>query len=284
MARPDPRTTPARPDLAAAHLEGRVAAARFVEPRAMLVCVPAAPVTAEADGAAEMTSQLLFGERFDMLDDDGHWAWGQSALDGYVGYVPRSCLDAPEILGAEGPTHRVAAPSTHVYPEPAFKARPAGGVPYGARIAVAGAEDGFARLAAGGFVPERHIAPLGAPADPVAEAERLLGVPYLWGGRTSLGVDCSGLVQVALQAAGIDCPRDSDQQEAALGRPLAPGERPRRGDLVFWKGHIGILLNGTRLLHANLHHMAVAAEPLAEARRRIAAKGGGPVTRIARLD
>jgi cell wall-associated NlpC family hydrolase len=280
----DPRVTPARPDLAAAHLAGRVEAERFAEAVEAMVCVPAAPVSDRPDGAAAMTSQLLFGERFAVYEAEGQWAWGQCSLDGYVGYVPRACLDDPAAFGGAEPTHRVAAVSTHVYPEPGFKARPGAALPYGARVAVAGAENGFAALAAGGFVPEGHLAPLGTEADPAAEAERLLGVPYLWGGRSSLGIDCSGLVQIVLQAAGRDCPRDSDQQEAALGRPLARGERPRRGDLVFWKAHVGVMLTGTRLLHANIHHMAVAAEPLAEAKARIAAKGEGPVTRIARLD
>ncbi len=281
-AAPDPRTTLARPDLAAAGLEGVVEAARYALPRPMLVCVAAAPLTAEPDGLAPMTSQLLFGETFEMLDGDGQWAWGRSALDGYVGYLPRSTLDTPEALGPGPATHRVSAVSTHAYPSPDVKARPGAALPYGARVAATGGENGFARLAAAGWVPEGHLAPLDAPArDWVAEAERLLGVPYLWGGRSSLGVDCSGLVQVALQAGGLACPRDSDQQEAAL--PRAMGRR-RRGDLVFWDGHVGVLQSATRLLHATAHHMAVVSEPLAEVRARIASQGYGPVTGIRRVD
>lgn len=288
----DPRVTLARPDLADAALEGRVAAERFAEPQTKIVCVAAAPVTARPDGMAAMTTQLLFGERVRVCEDDGHWAWGQSELDGYVGYLPSAALDAPELLGAPAPSHRVAVPSTHVYAEPDFKARPGAALPYGARLAVAeslpraaGRQVAFAALASGGFVPEAHLAPLAAPAaDWAAEAARLIGSPYLWGGRSSLGIDCSGLLQVALQAAGIPCPRDTDQQEAALGRPLPRGARPARGDLVFWKGHVGILESGGRLLHANIHHMAVVSEPLAEAKRRIRASGGGGVTATRRLD
>ncbi len=279
---PDPRITPARPDLAAASLEGAVEAARFVEPRDLAVTVPVAPVTAEPDGGGRMTSQLLFGERFLVYERDGLWAWGQSALDGYVGYVPSACLDDPAGLGMAGLTHQVATLGTHLYPEPEVKARPGLALPYGARVAVTGRAEAFVSVAPGGFVPAAHLAPIGGAADWVAEAERLLGVPYLWGGRSSCGIDCSGLVQIALQAAGRDCPRDSDQQEACLGRPLAKGERPARGDLVFWAGHVGIMLTATRFLHANAHHMAVAAEPLAAARRRIAQSGGGAVTSIRR--
>ncbi|GMG83733.1 C40 family peptidase [Paralimibaculum aggregatum] len=285
----DPRVTLARPDLAAAELEGRVSAERYVALREKVVCMPVAPVTATPDGGAGMTTQLLFGERVLVAEEDGHWAWVQGALDGYVGYVPLNCIDDPELMGAAAPSHRVTAVSTHVYPAPDFKSRPGGALSFGARLAVAEAVRGnqadFAALASGGFVPLSHVAPLAAPAsDWVAEAERLVGVPYLWGGRSALGIDCSGLVQLALQAAGRDCPRDSDQQAAVLGTDLPRGAKPARGDLVFWKGHVGIMLNGTRLLHANIHHMAVAAEPLAAARRRIAAAPAGAVTRIARLD
>jgi cell wall-associated NlpC family hydrolase len=131
----------------------------------------------------------------------------------------------------------------------------------------------------------QHLALLDRPAaDWVSEAERLLGAPYLWGGRTPMGIDCSGLVQQALHGAGHPCPRDSDQQARALGRALDAGTPPRRGDLLFWRGHVGVMLDGSRLLHANIHHMAVAVEPLAEAVARIEGNGGGPVTRHARLD
>ncbi|MEL6219078.1 MAG: NlpC/P60 family protein [Pseudomonadota bacterium] len=281
----DPRTTPARPDLAAAHLRGLVEAERYADPTETMVCTPVAPMSATPDGTAAMTSQLLFGERFTVYDSDGQWAWGQSDLDGYVGYVPRSCLDDPAALGVPEPTHRVAALSTHVYAEPHFKARPGAALPAGARIAVTGERDGFGALGPGGFAPLCHLTPLETPApDWVAEAERFLGVPYLWGGRSATGLDCSGLVQLSLQAGGHDCPRDSDQQEAALGRPLAARERLARGDLVFWKGHVGVMVTGSRLLHANIHHMAVAVEPLSDARQRIREKGEGTVTSRRRLE
>ncbi len=281
----DPRVTLARPDLAATGLEGRVTADRFAVPRPMTVCVATAPVTSVPSGTAEMTSQLLFGERFDVLEADGLWAWGQCAHDGYVGHVPRSCLDTPEAVGGGvAPTHRVATLSTHVYPEPSVKHRPGAALPMGARLAVGQIRDGFAQLAAGGWVPQTHLAPLDERVDWVAAAEALRGVPYLWGGRSTLGLDCSGLVQIALQAAGRTCPRDSDMQEAALGMGVAAEAELVRGDLVFWTGHVGIMLSPERFLHANIFHMAVAEEPLAEARARIAERGGGAVTRIARLD
>lgn len=277
----DPRRTPARSDLAAAHLEGRVEAARFVEPTRLVVSLPVAPLTRGPEAEAPMESQLLYGEGFAAYEHDGEWAWGQAEADGYVGYLPRAAL-AP---AGEAPTHRVAALFTHVYPAPSTKARPLGWLAYGAQVAVAGVEAGFAVLAGGGHIPVQHLVPRAHRAgDWVAEAERFTGVPYLWGGRAPTGLDCSGLVQLALAAAGHPCPRDSDMQAAELGRTLAAGTPPERGDLVFWEGHVGIMLDATRMLHANRHHMAVAAEPLAEARARILAAGGGAVTRHARLD
>jgi len=277
----DHRVTPARPDLAAAHLRGRVEAARFAEAEPRVVGVAMAPLGFRPDGTATMETQLLFGEGFAVYEHDAQWSWGQALLDDYVGYVPSPCLEPP---GPE-PTHRVAVRASHLYPEPDFRARPAGGLSYGARVALAGAEAGFARLASGGWTPEAHLAPLAAPApDWVAEAERFLGAPYLWGGRSGIGLDCSGLIQLALQGAGRGCPRDTDMQEQSLGHSLKPGAAPRRGDLMFWAGHVGVMVTETRLLHANIHHMAVVAEPLEEACARIAAKGGGAVSRHARLD
>lgn len=282
--RHDPRITPARGDLAAEHLAGLVEAERFVPPTPRTVCVPLAPVTATADGAAEMTTELLWGEAFDTYEEDGMWAWGQARRDGYVGYVPRTCLD---VAVDTPPTHRIAALSAPVFAVPDFKTRPGGHIPYGARVAVAETVDGnqgrYARLVGGGFVPEAHLARLDMPASNWAgEAERFLGTPYLWGGRSPMGIDCSALVQLALDAAGQACPRDTDMQAGEVGETVAPGTPPQRGDLIFWKGHVGVMLDAERLLHANIHHMAVAVETLAGASARIAARDGGAVTRHAR--
>ena len=278
---PESSETPTRPDPAAGHPKGKREAARQAEATTLAVSVPLAPLTARPDGEAPLESQLLYGERFAAHQNDGEWAWGEAESDGYGGYVPSACL----LPAGPAPTHRVTQPMTHVYPAPALKARPIGWLSYGALVRVEGVETGFAALSTGGFVPAPHLAPRGVrAADWVAEAERLLGAPYLWGGRGPAGLDCSALVQLALQAAGRDCPRDADMQEAELGRTLAQGAPPERGDLMFWKGHQGIMLDATRLLHCNAHHMAVAIEPLETARARILAGGEGPVTRHARLD
>ncbi len=287
----DRRRSPARPDLAAMHLKAVVKAERYATAKPLVVSAPVAPMTAQPNGDAALTNQLLHGEHFAAYEQTGDWAWGQLVVSGvgnadgessgYVGYVPRACL----MPAGPPPTHHITQPLTHVYPAPGLKTRPIGWMSYGALVRVEGAETGFAALSTGGFVPAPHLAPLDEPApDWVAEAERFLGAPYLWGGRGPTGLDCSALVQLALTAAGHDCPRDSDMQEAELGRTLTPGTTPQRGDLMFWKGHVGIMLDATRLLHANGRHMAVAIETLETVARRILDMGDGPVTRHARLD
>ena len=201
------------------------------------------------------------------------WSWGQLAGDGYVGWLPSSALAPP------GPpaTHKVAATRTLVFPGPSIKLPPLDGLPLGARLAVVGTEDRLAVLAQGGYVPAAHLVKLDRNEDDfVAVAEKFLGVPYLWGGKTALGVDCSGLVQVALSTCGVDCPRDSDLQQAALGEPVAitPGLHDlRRGDLLFWKGHVAIARDALSLIHANAFHMAVVIEPIGAALERIGAAG-----------
>jgi cell wall-associated NlpC family hydrolase len=276
----DPRLTPARPDLAAAYLEGRVAAARFVEGIDREVRDESAPMRREPRPDASLDTEALHGERVTVYDtNEEGWSWAQLAADGYVGWLPTNALAAP------GPaaTHRVAVPRTLAFPGPSIKLPPVATFSLGCRIAVARTEEPFA-VTSSGYVPARHLAPLDATEpDFVAVAERFLDVPYLWGGKTSLGIDCSGLVQVALTAAGIACPRDSDMQERALGAAIAaePADL-RRGDLVFWKGHVAIVRDGATLLHANAFHMAVAAEPIAAAVARIAA-AGSPVTAIRRM-
>lgn len=258
---PDPRVTPARPDLAAAHLEGKVAAPRYVEGREMTVTVALAALKGRPDAAASMTSELLFGESFTVYDIAGGWAWGQAAHDGYVGYMEARCL-GPAALP---PTHWVARLSTHLYPAADLKTPPLTALYLGSRVRVVGeAVKGFVAVDGGGFVYAAHLRPLDADdvPDPTALAESFLGAPYLWGGRTVAGIDCSGLVQQVMMAACIPCPRDSDQQAAAVGERLAEEEALARGDIVFFPGHVGIMVDALRLLHANATHMAVTIDPL----------------------
>lgn len=275
----DPRLMPARADLAAKELEGKVTAARYVDGHAREVIEPQTPLQLDPSPEAPLATEALKGERVTIYDTNGEgWAWGQLAADGYVGWLPANALTTP---GAS-PTHKVISLRTFVFPVPSIKALPLEALPFGARLVVARSEGGFAVTASGAFVPAVHLAPIGAyETDFVAVAERFVGAPYLWGGKTMLGLDCSGLVQIALTACGISCPRDSDMQEQALGTAAEPSD-PQRGDLFFWKGHVGIASDRESLLHANAFHMAVAIEPLAEAIARIRASGA-EVSSVRRL-
>ncbi len=279
----DPRLTPARADLAAKELEGKVMAPRYVDGRIYEVIEPQAPLRGEPAPDAPLLTEALKGERVTIYDmNDEGWAWGQLAADGYVGWLPSNALVPP---GAP-PTHKVTALRTLAFPGPSIKLPPVDALPLGARLAVARFADRMVVTHAGAYVPAVHLAPIETyEVDFVAVAERFLGVPYLWGGKTALGLDCSGLVQVALTACGISCPRDSDMQEAALGTPVvAAADRAnlQRGDLLFWKGHVAIARDGSSLLHANAFHMAVAIEPIAEAVSRIR-ETGSEVTSVRRL-
>jgi cell wall-associated NlpC family hydrolase len=270
----DPRVTPARADLAAKYLEGKVTAARFVEGRLMEVVDAQAPLRHEPRPDAPLATEVLKGERVTIYDTDAEgFAWGQLAADHYVGWLPDNALKP---AGA-APTHKVAALRTFAFPGPSIKLPPLESLPFGAKLAVARIEDRMAVTQGGAYVPAPHLAPAGEnERDFVAVAERFLGVPYLWGGKTALGIDCSGLVQVALTACGIACPRDSDMQEGTLGAPptaRADFSELQRGDLVFWKGHVAIVREHGSFIHANAFHMAVAIEPIAEAVVRIRGAG-----------
>lgn len=279
MANFDPRLTPARPDLAAAHLRGKVEAARFVEGTVQEVMIGIAPVRDGPSHEATQVTEALRGERVTIYEtDDEGWAWGQLSSDGYVGWIPAAALLAP----VAPPTHKVAALRTFVFPGPSIKLPPQDALSMGAQVAVAREQDSFAVLASGGYVPKTHLAALDAKeADFVAVAERFVGVPYLWGGKSSLGIDCSGLVQVALNACGIPCPRDSDMQEKAFGKAVSLAGL-QSGDIIFWKGHVAIARGRNSMIHANAFHMMVAIEPVAEGLARIAA-GGTQVTSVRRL-
>ena len=274
----DPRITPARPDLAAKHLEGKVTAARFVKGEEREVIDAQAPMRAAPAPDAALVTEALMGERVTIYEfNDEGWAWGQLADDGYVGWLPTNALLAPR--GA--PTHKVTALRTLAFPGPSIKLPPAAMPPLGAKLMVTREHDRFA-VSPGGFVPLSHVSPLDhRETDYVAVAERFAGTPYLWGGKTNHGLDCSGLVQVALTACGLPCPRDSDMQETALGKPVDL-KSARRGDLVFWKGHVAIVRDETTFVHANAFHMMVAVEPIAEAVTRIST-AGSHVTSVRRL-
>jgi cell wall-associated NlpC family hydrolase len=280
----DKRLNAFRPDLADIRLKGRVEADSFVEGRRERVLVASAALRREPRPDAAQETEALFGEDVLVFEatEEG-WAWVQLVGDGYVGWMAATALGA-----AEGePTHRVGVPRTLLFPGPDIKMPPLAGLPMGARIKARGdASDHNARYvlaAPSGAVVAQHLRLIDhAAADYAGVAERFVGVPYLWGGKTTLGIDCSGLVQVALGMAGIDAPRDTDQQERGLGTALEAGTPLRRGDLVFWKGHVGIMLDAERLLHANAHHMMTVAEPLAETVGRAEARGSF-VTSIRRL-
>ncbi|HVZ99408.1 MAG TPA: NlpC/P60 family protein [Caulobacterales bacterium] len=275
----DRRITPIRRDLAASRLKGQIDAPRFAEGVRRQVVRSVADLREHPADTTRLETQILFGEAFTAYDVSDGWAWGQAELDSYVGYVEAKALGEPVMA----PTHRVRVLRTLLFPSPDIKSAPARPLTLNAKLAVEDQAGRFYKIAGEGYVFAAHAAALGEhDEDWVATAERFLGAPYLWGGKTLNGVDCSGLVQAALESAGVAAPRDSDMQEAALGAPLPPKTPLRRGDLVFWKGHVGVMADAVHLLHANAFHMSVEIEPLDAAIARSGALSD-PVTSIRRL-
>jgi cell wall-associated NlpC family hydrolase len=290
--KPDARRHAWRADLADEALRGLVEAPRFASGETREVVRASVAVRKRPDVRCGLETEFLFGEPLTVFDEAEGWAWVQSLSDRYVGFVPADAL-----AGSTGKaTHTVRATATFLYPEPSIKTPPVLSLPLNARLRVLATQDRFAALATGGFVMAHHIAASDRPAlDFVAIAERFEGTPYLWGGRTRTGLDCSGLVQIAMQAAGLDCPRDSDMQQAELGSSIdipavlrdvtdaqAAPEGLARGDLIFWPGHVGIMTDEFTLLHANGHHMSTVIEPVLDAAARIHRQTGHVVSAVRR--
>jgi hypothetical protein len=278
----DPRLTPARPDLAAKYLEGKVKAAHFVEGVEFEISESVVPLRERPASDATLLTQAFKSERVTIYDRNGEgFAWGQLNSDGYVGWLPDRALAKP----AGDPTHIIIAIRTFAFPGPSIKLSPVETLLMGTKVTVMREDGAFAVTREGWYLPRGHLGTIGENAkDFVAVAERFVGTPYLWGGKSSLGIDCSGLVQISLNAAGTGCPRDSDMQQDGLGRELDGAElrKLRRGDLVFWNGHVAIARDADSIVHANAHHMATVIESTSEAVARIKA-AGSDIVAIKRL-
>lgn len=259
----DRRVNAIRGDLADVALAGRYFAPHYSCPQALSLRFPRTAIRSKADPESTAVSELLHGELFQAIDVAGGWAWGYSAHDHYVGYVPVSLLGVPL-----QPTHVVTVPAALVFAEANIKSAEQARLPMGSRVA--GEVEGNFLKTGSGFIHLRHLSAMDAvESDPVSIAERLTGAPYLWGGRSSDGLDCSGLVQLCLSLCGVAAPRDTDQQMAALGEEIEPGGELRRGDIIFFPGHVGFMADGEKLIHANAHWMQVTTEPLADVVKRL---------------
>ncbi|MCZ3380210.1 C40 family peptidase [Rhizobium sp. AG207R] len=266
----DRRLNAFRPDLAEASLKGKVEAERFVDGTGARIAVPVIALRPKPDLASGIDTELLMGEEVTIFERRGGWCWVKALSDGYVGYLPETAIKE----GAAPPTHIVVPQRTFLYPEPELRKPHVAILSMGSLVHVAGTAEArgnhYVVLEDGTAIFAKHVEPIGynKGGDFVDVAVRFLETPYLWGGRSGLGIDCSGLVQLALSMTGRAAPRDTDMQAASLGQPIER-EELKRGDFVFWKGHVAIMEDPDTIVHANGHTMTVARENFAAAIERI---------------
>ena len=269
----DRRLTPANGRVAAMHLAGTITAKKYLDGWQMMIANSVVDLCAAPAGPRDR--QLLLGAEVTVFEDHNDWSFTQAA-DGYVGYVQTKYLTQPA-----APSHMVATLATHAYSQEDFKSPQTKSLPFGARMTIKDERRKFLETNLG-FVPKAHLRPLDKPfSDPATVAQLHFGVPYLWGGNSTRGIDCSGLIAGSLTACHLPCPADSDLQRDELGHDFAG--RLQRGDLIFWRGHVGMMVDADTLIHANAHHMATRYEAIEKAILRIDAQGDGPVLARKRL-
>ncbi|MEH6755970.1 MAG: C40 family peptidase [Parasphingorhabdus sp.] len=265
----DPRITAHRGDLADIALAGKMFAPHYAEPIPMRCAAPKAMIRKQGNKNSEAVSELLHGEDFHLLDVVGDWAWGYCDHDGYVGYIPVHALQHQRKTAQ--PTHLISARAALIFVEPDVKSGLLKRLPMGAKLACSELSECGNFLKTGkGYIHIRHVQEIGAKLvfdgtnNTVAFAEQLIGAPYLWGGRSGDGLDCSGLIQMVLGQTGQTAPRDTDQQLKTIGLEIAAEDDLKRGDIVFFPDHVGIMVDGERIIHANIHWMKTVAEPLSD--------------------
>ena len=273
----DRRTTPANARVAHVSLRGVVEAPAYVTGDWVRVTGAVVDLMTAPRGG-KRDRQVIYGERVLVLERRNRMAFAQTELSGFCGYIPEKFL-GPDLL----PTHWVSAPATHLYPAPSLTSPASMGLTLGSRLTITHNHPRFLETADGLFVPRKHLRTIGDwSLDAAGVAEQLLGTPYFWGGNSRSGIDCSGLVQMALNACGLFCPGDADLQMATLGHDVASLPY-QRGDLFFWKGHVAIAVGHDWLIHANGFYAAVTFEPIQDCIARIDAQGEGPLLAVRRL-
>ncbi len=268
----DRRLTPANGRVAARDLQGLIKADRYVDGEKKSVCAKSANLWADCERKS-LDRQLIYGDYFLVLETTAGMAFGQSLKDGYVGYVTDT-----DLADSVTTTHSVCVRLAHVYPRPDIKSVPIQTLSFGSSFRVTGEQGDFLEIGSGGFVFRDHVRDLKSPMpDPAAVAQLFLGTPYLWGGNSCDGIDCSGLVQAALLSCDQECPGDSDLQQTNVGEVVGDNVPVERGDLFFWNGHVAMAVNNTSLIHATAHGMAVVIEDIELVKSRIIEQGSGPV-------